>query len=316
MTIFNKYNGLLIACILLFSLACKKETETKPYPYNEVTSFVVPIGEGDSLQAAIKDGELILYWPSATAVPATITPVIKVSEKANVQPASGQAVTLADSVTYTVTSESGVKATYKLKLRINQAAISLNDETNLTTAMGGSLVLTNYVHNVIMDTTQTHAFLVSEAEAATPLIISSLEYAGSYTPVFVATVPGEGLDTGYYKVRISSGVRTITSSRAFVRVNYGVPALVTPAGPVTVKSGETFTLTGSNLRNIVSSRARYSTGNTFYNLEVVSNTATSVTLRMPVSNPTGTYNRVLIVYNNDAGGVTNLVANFTLTVTE
>ncbi|HJT74480.1 MAG TPA: hypothetical protein VJ720_10685, partial [Chitinophaga sp.] len=178
MTIFNKYNGLLIACILLFSLACKKETETKPYPYNEVTSFVVPIGEGDSLQAAIKDGELILYWPSATAVPATITPVIKVSEKANVQPASGQAVTLADSVTYTVTSESGVKATYKLKLRINQAAISLNDETNLTTAMGGSLVLTNYVHNVIMDTTQTHAFLVSEAEAATPLIISSLEYAG------------------------------------------------------------------------------------------------------------------------------------------
>lgn len=299
--------------IMLLSVACKKETETAPYPYNAIISFTVPLGDGDSLHAAVSDGELVLYWPATRAVPAAITPVISVSEKAGIQPASGQSVTLADSVTYTVTSESGVKATYRLKLRINQAAISLNDEVDVTAAMGGSLLLTNKVFNVIMDTTQTHIFLVSGAGTVTPVVISKLAYEGTYTPAFVATVPSAGLDTGSYKVKINSGVETVTSSRAFVRVNFGIPSLVTPTEGLTVKSGDTFTFTGANLRNIASARARFST-NTFYDLEVVSFTATSVTLRMPATNPAGTYNRVQVIYNNDSGGISPITLNFTLTV--
>src|SRR5690606_14000249 len=107
--ILNSCYFLLLAGFCLLA-SCKKEYETAPTPYNEITSFKIAYLDGQDTLRAIIDGETIhIVWPATLdwPVPETVHPEIKISPDASVSPASGEAISLSSGTTYTVTAADG-----------------------------------------------------------------------------------------------------------------------------------------------------------------------------------------------------------------
>ncbi|GAA3920071.1 hypothetical protein GO495_00225 [Chitinophaga oryziterrae] len=303
-----RFNYTLIIAFILFICACKKETVNAPYPYNEITSFTV----NDHLEGAINDGNIILYWPSSEVLPDSISPVISVSENATVSPASGQKIALKDSVIYIVTSQSGSVAKYVLHLNINQPDILLNENADVLSSLGSTLDLGN-LYNVITDTAKTSIYLISKTGVITRLSINGLGYGG-YANWLQANVPEEGVDTGWYKIKINSGIRSITSNRYFVYVAPGVPELIL-TDAFTLKRGDTHTFPGKFLPELTFIRARYAPEFTYYNLEIVSRTPNGVTVRIPGTYPLGSYSKLQISYVGTDGydSYVDIPQSFTVT---
>lgn len=107
----------LTVCIyaLFIGLGCKKVTEQEKMPYNEIESFVLAGYSGQSINASVNNGEIIVYWASEAKMPATIKPVIEVSKGASISPASGTEVAFTSNTVYTVKAEDGTEKTYRLK---------------------------------------------------------------------------------------------------------------------------------------------------------------------------------------------------------
>lgn len=108
---------------LLLVVSCKKTNyEQLERPYNDIERFSMGgYNELDSINAIIKDDEIILYWSADAELPKSIKPNILTSEGATISPASGEAVSFSDKTVYTVTAEDGTAKEYKLRPVINEA---------------------------------------------------------------------------------------------------------------------------------------------------------------------------------------------------
>ncbi|GHV78682.1 hypothetical protein AGMMS49944_04730 [Spirochaetia bacterium] len=94
------------ACIALIT-ACEQQTDPKPGSGEKaITAFVI-----GSEQAEINGTVITVTLPHGT-IADNLAPLITVSEKASVSPASGVARDFSDSVTYTVTAEDGTTKVY------------------------------------------------------------------------------------------------------------------------------------------------------------------------------------------------------------
>lgn len=319
MKLFNIPTMQLTAGALLLWLtigACSKETVQAPYPYNELKTFQVVAGAGDTIPAAISNGSIILYWPFDHPLPDSIAPLISISEHAVVSPASGAKVSLKDSVSYIVTAETGAKAAYKLRVVVNQPHLLINDGTDVvgrleaTTDIGG-------ITYVIPDSAFTAVYLVAASGTETRCVINSFTELGANE--YSVNIATPAVDTGSYKLKIVSGAQTLTSERDYVKIIYPFPSVNSLTTAFTLKRGATFTLSGANMRGIVAGRARLTGGQTYYNLELVTFDLSSVTYRIPVDFPLGNYNLLHAAFRNYLGATVYLRAgtiNPVLIITE
>ncbi|WP_148230706.1 hypothetical protein [Chitinophaga pinensis] len=302
MTFFNRTYSQVLATVLLacwiMAGACSKEKVEAPYPYHELKTFKVVAVTGDTIQAAIADGSIILYWPFDEPVPATITPLVTVSDKATVLPASGTAIAVKDSVSYVVTAQTGVTASYKLRIIVNQPELQINSGTDMVGQLGANLSIGGITY-VIPDLNVTSAYLVSAKGVETKCTINGFTELGANDYALEMATPD--VDTGSYKLKVVSATKTVTSEKAFVKVIYPLPSVVAPTTAITVKRGERFTLNGNNMRGMLAGRARLAGGQVYYDLELAEFNLTSVTYRIPADFPLGNYNLLHTAFRNYQG---------------
>ncbi|PWV48226.1 hypothetical protein [Chitinophaga sp. S165] len=297
-TSITQLTALALLLVWLITGACSKETVQAPYPYNELKTFQVVVGIGDTIHAAITNGDIILYWPFDRPVPASITPAISVSEHATVSPASGTSIALADSTSYVVTAETGANATYKLRLVINQPEPLINDGTDIAGRLGATTDIGGITY-LIPDTAFTKAYLVSVAGVETKCVINGFAELGANE--YAMNIETPSVDTGGYKLKVVSGTRTVISERYYLKIIYPIPTVNAVTTALTLKRGETFTLSGTNMRGMVTGRARLAGGQTYYDLELAEFDLTSVTYRIPADFPLGNYNLLHAAFQNYQG---------------
>lgn len=128
LSIFNKQIRIIkLLAIFIFAITCWScKTEYPNLPYNDIESFSIQDGSGNTLSASIVDDQIILYWPPLIEQPESITPTIKVSELATVTPASGTSVQLQSDkpITYTVRAQDGSSKNYTLTFKYNQPIVT------------------------------------------------------------------------------------------------------------------------------------------------------------------------------------------------
>ncbi|RFZ94629.1 hypothetical protein D0C36_03540 [Mucilaginibacter conchicola] len=241
--IYIKGIGALLMSLCLF--ACKKETREIPYPFTQIKSFTVPVAGSDSLGIAIDNSTLTLYWPGTSALPDSITPVIKISDKATITPASGKKVALKDGLTYTVKAQDGTTVTYTLNVINNQAPPQFTSEQELEVYPYIELNLNGMMNYIIPDFDRTKVYLVDAAgkEIQLPLMNVSRIGITAYPDAADASVT---LTPGKYKVKVISGDKKVTSQTAFVNIMepFFKGAYIFNPGPAawTGKRGTTITL--------------------------------------------------------------------------
>lgn len=297
---FSLYTTLSCACLtlaLLLVTACSDtEYENAPYPYKELLAFSFTTN-GTDIEAAIADGQILLYWPHTLALPTTITPALSVSEKAIVTPASGAAISLQDDVTYTVKAEDGTTATYKLKIIVNQPPLTLDNDNISSGTLGQTADIRGT--NILLDASRTSVSLIATNGAEMQMEIDTIvdAFGTGFGSNILIQLPEEGttpLDTGWYKIKVTSGVRTATTTAAMLYVRYRYPAFDIISNSITVHPGETFTMTGRYFRQLGDAQALAQEGSEEYaSLELVNFTTTKVTYRVPDDTPTREYRAIL-----------------------
>jgi hypothetical protein len=294
----NSFAYTLLAGLLFPLGSCQTETEYEyvtenaRYPYKEITTFSIKAGDLN-LAAAVAGEEVTVYWPYTVDLPATIAPVITVSEKATIQPASGATVPFEDGVKYTVTAQDGGTTTYTLKVIVNQPEISIPQEDVTSIAIfGGTLDIRG--QNFMMDKSKNKVFLIDKVGVETELSIYTIDdlLGTGFGTNIGANIPAEGvsIDTGSYRVKVISGARTVVTPEPWARVRYAFPTFTPIESSLTVQAGETFTLTGQNFRLLSDGRLKKTEqGTDFVDVELVEFTLTSATYRISAHTPAGEY---------------------------
>jgi hypothetical protein len=281
---------------LLLATACDTEYENAPYPYKELLTFSFTAND-TAMEAAIAEGEILLYWPHTVDLPATITPQLSVSEKATITPASGTPIPLHDDVTYTVTAEDGSTTTYTVKVVVNQPPLSLDNDNPAVVSFGQPADIRGT--NILLDASRTTISLIAANGEETQMKIDTIVdgLGTGFGSNILIQLPEEGttaLDTGWYKIKVVSGVRTVTTADAVLYIRYRYPAFDFIANAITVHPGETFTLTGKYLRQLGDARVLVQDGSEeYYSLAKVNSTPTEVTYRVPDDMPVREYHTIL-----------------------
>ncbi len=251
-------------------------------PYNQLTSFSVPVPGEDSLLASVREDTIYVYWPSYISLPDSAAPSLQVSKNATVSPASGKNIHLQDNLTYNVTAENGDKAVYHLKLVINQALPVFSVQTaGSGYRLGAGIVLTSSY--LVPDTSLTHFFLIDKNNNSTPVSkTSGLSVTGA-----TVTVPSS-LDTGMYRINVVSAWRSYTTSD-LIFINYPNPVITWTRAGVSLHRGDTLIVTGTNFRAVtgVSLVSTATGGNNA--VELVSYAIDSMIIKIPDDFPSGTY---------------------------
>jgi hypothetical protein len=211
LSIFNKQIRIIkLLAIFIFAITCWScKTEYPNLPYNDIESFSIQDGSGNTLSASIVDDQIILYWPPLIEQPESITPTIKVSELATVTPASGTSVQLQSDkpVTYTVRAQDGSSKNYTLTFKYNQPIVTAAmASATFYLRLPGSA---NYYfdvrgENILPSDTQTKGYLVDKDGKET-----ALSYFKAPTSFIAQFNTPENILPGTYKIKIVSGRYTV-----------------------------------------------------------------------------------------------------------
>ncbi|HWW41699.1 hypothetical protein [Pedobacter sp.] len=293
----------------LFWSSCKKTTHEIDYPFADIKSFTVPDGNGNKLSVAVDQQTLTLYWPGNTSVPDSISPVIEVSERARISPASGKKVALKDGLSYTVTAQNGTSLVYKLKVVNNQAPPQLNDESPLTTHQYDQINLNGKVNYLIPDLEKTKAYLVDGSGQEIRLMIVDL--GRTALNLFVDTYDQTRLPgPGKYKLKIVTGGKSITSKTDFItidKVDFAPPYIFNAsAQPIRAKRGTRVTLPFRNLSGNTITLISLDGANL---LDIVSVSADGqgLLVDIPTEHSTGEFYLPLVYYDHTATGTSGAV---------
>ncbi|WP_343701765.1 hypothetical protein [Chitinophaga sp.] len=287
----------IVLCLLALTVACKKETETAAFPYKSIQSFSIETPAAETINGAISGDSIIVYWPSYIPMPATVTPAITVSEKAEVIPAPGTAVDLKTGTSFTVKAQNGSTKTYFLKVQVNQPPIVVRD-LNLTTTKGGVIEVStdNGILYLARDPALTKFYIIDSSgrEKNCPLSFSSNQYKGNIMEIKVPDT--DDIKQGAYRIKITSGMQSYVSEEYRFAVLY--PSDKKPKAdplntPFTVKRGNTITFSGTGFLEMKEARVYGYTPEWAEReigaFELVSFTATTATYRVPSSFPVGVY---------------------------
>lgn len=272
---------MLVVTIGSLITACKKESPQ--YPYKGISQFTIQDANGTALKAVIDNNDIIVYWPPFMNIPDSVTPVIKLSEKARISPASGQKVAFREGITFTVTAEDGSTQSYKLKPVINQPKPYY---TLSAQAVVGDIILFSEADYIIPDEKKTKLFLISKEGKEVPLVITYLKQNG-----LQAKVPA--FDAGTYKLKFISGIYTMEDQ---VELIYGLP-YIPWYEPVAIKRGSTIKL---EIWNTYTTGATKITGvrlkgekGAFYPVSIKSYQADNVVeIQIPDNLAAGVYNAI------------------------
>jgi hypothetical protein len=193
-----------VASFFLLSLAsCKKEYAKTAY--KDIETFTVTDSVGNQLKGSVIGDSVRIYWPPFQSVPASIKPQIILSSGASINPASGADVAFKKGTVYTVTAQDGSKKIYYLIPMINQPAPLLDPPVNGAFTIPYLSLQGQYF---IPDTNQTKLYLVNSSNKSIPI---SLKNATSFNSLGITVnLPVDGsIDTGYYKIKLVSGLNTI-----------------------------------------------------------------------------------------------------------
>jgi hypothetical protein len=222
----NTIKRLLITAVVLmtgmFSLlpSCKKtEYEQEKKPYKQIETFSLKSYAGDTINAVINEGNIVVYWAAETTLPATIRPVIVVSPDATISPASGAEVAFNVNTVYTVTAEDGTTQTYRLKPVINYPVpkISSINPANLHFISGTTVTISGeyFLAGTAADVRVYAQRLKDGFEFDLPIDPTKLTMTNitanlpTYTPL---------LDTGAHKVWVKIGNRVSDTKAVTIRI--------------------------------------------------------------------------------------------------
>lgn len=246
-----------ICIVLVFFAALQSCTKTtydhEKMPYKSIESFKVKGYTNDSLNAVVRDGQIMVYWTAEAAVPATIKPVVVVSAGASISPASGVEVAFSDTTTYTVKAEDGSIQVYHLKPVLNVpiprlysiSPYTIHLITDPTVTIAGEYFLSRDTADV-----KVYAQRISDGYEFDLDIDYSLISNTSVTARIPST--NEKIDTGLYKIWVKIGDRISDSRDVQLRMpllwRTGVTKVsfkeagqpVTPGDSVTIQLRDTY----------------------------------------------------------------------------
>lgn len=302
-TIYKRFSTstcLLLVCFLSLFSSCKKEYEE--FPYADIVSFTVKDTNGEPLKAVIDEKNLTIYWPSNQIAPENLVPIITVSDRASVSPASGTTVAFKETTKFVVTAQNGTTKEYVIKKVINQPLLKINLSSGISVyntknfvTRGGFINVTG--DNIIASKEQTKAYLVNTSTSAEKeLTIATI------TPIAISAAIDETVADGIYKLKIVSGIRSVTFENTF-GVTYGRSS-ITPVEmsviKLTLKLGEEFTLKGTNRIELLNKFSiRNATSKQLYELIIKETKTGQLTLKIPDNLPVGKYD--LYSYDYPAG---------------
>ena len=206
--------------VVYISSCTKTEYEQTKLPYNEITKFAIKsFTEGDSIQAVISGDELLIYWDKAVAIPESITPTIAVSKGASVSPASGQPVTVTESLSFTVTAEDATIKTYKVRFILqtpNPIILAANNATWLQWFSGSAQVVINGQYFLAGgDPSAVRVF----ARRTSDGFEFDLTTTNIKSTMISAKLPDytTAMDTGRHDIKLNIGTKTIDVAQGYIR---------------------------------------------------------------------------------------------------
>ncbi|GGH70543.1 hypothetical protein HNQ91_003041 [Filimonas zeae] len=286
---------------MLASASCKKEYTA--FPYVQIERFVVEDSAGNALKASIINNEIIVYWPPFQSTPDSVTPVIVVSERASITPASGTKVPFNPGTLYTVKAEDGSTQTFRLKPAINQPPL-----TNLR--MAGSSYRINTIVGlfgefIVPDTSVTRLYLINKDNREIPLPVSQITKINTAL-VYVNIPVSNTIDTGTYQLKLINNNRTgIAGPFRLLPPSLIVTDFTFPQNGSTVKKGNVFTL------QVAGSSEKYYSGKFAYaifraangtniSINVSTQTNNEVSFVIPADFPAGALQQVIIVSTDNS----------------
>ena len=288
---------LMLMALILAVTACKKEYPA--YPYSTVTDFTIKDATGATLEASIANDTITVYWPPFQAVPDSIAPQITVSDRAIVSPASGTKVPFNTKTTYTVKAQNGSTTIYHLKPVVNQAPVSFtigNGASGVTLFADGGLYnsLQLIAQFFIPDTTKMSFFLIPSADTTKNYRLKIVD--GSLTQFSVNLIIPVTVPAGNYVVKAVSSYTSFSNNESVTVSIAPLPAFK----PVTLKLGQTFTVSGTGLSQITQVISFDENGDEI-DFTVVSATDKQLTLQVPAGDPTGTlYGSIYLVVGGNS----------------
>jgi hypothetical protein len=264
-------------------VSCKKEHEQYNYTGIYSFSFADTANGRNGIAYINTDSSTIevnwLYeWKSIDS----IEPVITLPPGATIEPASGQRVAFKDGITYTVTAQNGGGKVYSLRKILKQPQPAFVFNVDSVSVRQGAIASAT-VLNVINDTVQTQLFLVNKSTLANnPIRLNAITEQG-----IGFTVPAS-IDAGYYTLRLQTGLYSITAPVVY-RVMLPVPAITATSPVANIKIGDNITFTGRGFGEIAEVWCSTSPAGTYYRFPVVSQTATTLTVKVPADAVAGAY---------------------------
>ncbi|QEH41145.1 hypothetical protein [Chitinophaga sp. XS-30] len=269
--------------MILSALSCKKEYEQ--YGLNGISSFAFADTANAKTHTAYIDMDssaIVISWLYQWKDVDSIAPVITLPEGAVISPESGTAVAFRNGTEYTVTAQDGTKRTFRLKKALMQPIPSFS-------IFGDSMIVRKgtsngfMVSNAITDLAHTSGALVNNATAAvTGVNISTItsERIGFDIPL--------ELPTGYYTFRLTTGRYTMDADMV-LHILSPIPTITSTAPAADLQAGDLITFTGKGYGDIAAVLCSLSYNGEYIPFAVESQTATTLTVRVPADAPAGTY---------------------------
>ncbi len=233
---------LLFICAVLFS-CCHKDKISPVAPTKSteknILSFTfigLPKGEIDQIKRTIQ------FNMSAGTNITALKPVIQVSDKATVNPPSGQAQDFTNKVTYTVTAEDGSKQDYTIRVQKEGMPTLLSSEKKITSfkflgfnpEVSGFILSeeSGIINAVVPNGTNLGALIPTIAVSEKAVVSPASGQIQNFTELVTYTVTAEDKSQSIYRVSVQQAPKIIDPLPEFTLEEpyYGTPILEAGSG--------------------------------------------------------------------------------------
>lgn len=298
MKIYTRYFFTLLTFVVVIA-SCTKTKDLPPLSKSQILGFKVPMADGE-LFAAIDqtDKTITVYLPFYYQLD-VIDPIITLSEGAKLEEESLPVDVTEKAKTYTVIGADNSKETYKLDIQLQfSSPLSLRELSTATTTekmVIGHNTYTLYGNFNTTDASKVTFYIVDANGKESPFNANT-----GYGPAKIAVIMfgsekmnsmgfvqvPQNVTPGLYHIRIKSLGNTATTQYP-IELTWGLPVFL--YAPVSIKAGETFTLTTSSAAMNDIKEVTFTIGGVKKQLEIVSQDYLKVVARVPADVPPGTY---------------------------
>lgn len=182
---------------LVLIISCKKDHKQPPSPGRMIKEFKLETGQyGSASIYAENDNYKVLVRLRPDADLKAIKPIIKISDDATIQPASGTTIDVSvnKTVTYTITSASGQSRKWEIEFRVFDSSISDYGTYSIASAINTRVIQVQGNANFNEKYLDNATMNVGDAEIATG---ENLKRWQEWHIIYNSTVN----DTKYYQIR-------------------------------------------------------------------------------------------------------------------